>query len=886
MTSTNTNLAGPNPIFLNVILAIIAFILIIYLRNIYVTIISVVIVVGVYFVFDTKALFKVNEDPATPYIESEELAETGNSAENDGSEPVIRAVQEEELAVKVGCSEYYLTDPNIIQIKEYTDFLTADNQQNAKDPSKTFILMKSIDCGEAVISGGVYPEFNASLNGNCFSIMNFTISNSASNKDNAGFFTAIKANGSEVNIKNVTFEDFNFIINGDLKRFGVFGYVDGNNGGVVFENVSVHLNRPSLVTINSGEKYFLFGTLMGFAQSCKLLDCNIILSHRFDIYISSNNLKTLSFGGMCGGMRKSSIMACSVNLIGSSIVSNIINGSYNIGLLVGSSWSPDSNTAYLNLLNNTIILKDASLKTNFNLNNYGYLVGGVFAPYQPVAKNNTISDFLKEDYFGNTNKLSNGNFKVDENNNMNMLGSLDPSEISIVDQIYGLSFSDSNSDANAGANNEDVYWKKVYYIYHEGDTSNMNCRKYKVFNFWKNTELETYCEDEGNCNTNLYGVCDSGKYRRGWAQFADAVTIDCQQTGKTTYTLTSDITLRDTFTPIILDDGITFDGGEYTINVGVCNGLFKFVKKDYMINVTIKNVNVNVTNVINNTAGAIIGTSQVLPNQYAKYNIILMNCHSKGGRITGYAGGIVGSRFCANSESTGKIIYCSNECPITGPSSGGICGPNACSYGGKLEVIGCWNTGNMADNRSHGGIIGPSSGSDSKNSHLLVFNCYNQGNLGNDSGGIVAKSNITGDRLMVLNCYSYCQFQIPDQDGLTYGGIVASLSGSTDTIVPCIIYCDVYLTHPSASWNTETLLDDFICKTGFLKFKDSNGKYIAGINSAARYTGDMKNDINYHSKYFNLSKLNTLIDTLPYEFLSPMWDTNYLGIPSPRFEDL
>ena len=87
---TSTNLARPNSIFLNVILAIIAFILIIYLRNIYVTIISVVIVVGVYFVFDTKALFKVNEDPATPYIESEELVEAGNSVENDGSEPVVR----------------------------------------------------------------------------------------------------------------------------------------------------------------------------------------------------------------------------------------------------------------------------------------------------------------------------------------------------------------------------------------------------------------------------------------------------------------------------------------------------------------------------------------------------------------------------------------------------------------------------------------------------------------------------------------------------------------------------------------------------------------------------------------------------------------------------
>ena len=73
MTSLNNSLAGPNAIFLNVILAIIAFILIIFLRNIYVTIIAVVVVVGVYFVFDTRALFKINDILATPYIDSQPL---------------------------------------------------------------------------------------------------------------------------------------------------------------------------------------------------------------------------------------------------------------------------------------------------------------------------------------------------------------------------------------------------------------------------------------------------------------------------------------------------------------------------------------------------------------------------------------------------------------------------------------------------------------------------------------------------------------------------------------------------------------------------------------------------------------------------------------------
>ena len=81
MTSLNNSLTGPNAIFLNVILAIIAFILIIFLRNIYVTIIASIVVVGVYFVFDTRALFKINDILATPYIDSRPL-----DSSIDGSE--------------------------------------------------------------------------------------------------------------------------------------------------------------------------------------------------------------------------------------------------------------------------------------------------------------------------------------------------------------------------------------------------------------------------------------------------------------------------------------------------------------------------------------------------------------------------------------------------------------------------------------------------------------------------------------------------------------------------------------------------------------------------------------------------------------------------------
>ena len=892
MTSTNVKLAGPNAIFLNVILAVIAFILIIYLRNIYVTIISVVIVVGVYLVFDTKALFKLNEDPATPYIESEDLVEdensAGNSVENAG--PVVFDYQEVEIE-KVGCSDYDLNDPNIIQIKHYTDFFTDENKTNAQDPSKIFLLMNDIDFEGKPIYGSVFGNFHASLDGNCFSISNFTIENYQGYWKLGFFSNVISKNNTKIYIKNITFTDFSFNITTDSAfSIGIVGNVESNNtikseDDIVFENVTVHLNRPSLLTITKDTRWFNIGILAGNCDNVKLLDCNIISSSRYDLLINSNSYSGLSLGMLAGYITNSYVMACSVNMIGSNIILHT-PGVFRMGLLCGATYGTDKQT-YINLLNNLILLKDATLKSDFMSTDYGYLIGNNDQRISSTAKNNTISDFLIEDYFGNTNKLSNiiPNFDVNENNKMNQLGSLDPSEVSISNQIYGLTFSDGSKEGNTENVEDDIYWKRVYYVYYEGNTSNMNCRKYKVFNFWKNTELKTYCEADDNCNTHMYGVCDSGKNRRGWTQFKDNVTINCQSNGKTTYTLTSDFTAKSDFTPIILDDGVTFDGGGHTITaLGEWYGLFKFVQKDYKLNVTIKNVTLDIQYKIASSQGGIVGSSLVAANTYAKYNIIILNCHVIGKNIESYAGGIVGRYFCADGDSTGKIVYCSNSCPIYGVMAGGICGSFACNYGGKLDVIGCWNTGHMRNYRIQGGIIGAYSGSNSALSHLLVFNCYNQGYLGNNSGGIVGASTIDGTRLMVLNCYSYCQFETPASSSLMFGGIVGQLSG-----MPYVINCDVYFTNdeitggnPPLNVPSGTNLDKLISRSSFVQLTDpSDSTQNMNINSVDEYS--KRNEFNYHNKNFNSYKLNSLIDTLPYEILSPLWNSDNLSIPMPNF---
>ena len=270
-----------------------------------------------------------------------------------------------------------MNDSNVVKISSYEDFAT--NSVYATDSSKIFVLTNDIDCGGLQINGSVYPVFNASFEGNCFSITNFTITNT--NGDNkVGFFGKVEATDSSIYIKNVTFEDFAFNIQNYSIYIGIFGIVNSSTTSpseddVQFENVTVHLNKASLITINSTSTYFYFGGLVGRCYNSNLLDCNVILSHRIDLYLTTDNFKNLTFGAICGMGMNISVMACSVNLIGSDIILNTPNNKVSFGLLCGRTWS--DKTAYLNFLNNTMILKDSTLKTNYTLdeNQNGFIIG-------------------------------------------------------------------------------------------------------------------------------------------------------------------------------------------------------------------------------------------------------------------------------------------------------------------------------------------------------------------------------------------------------------------------------------------------------------------------------------------------------------------------------
>jgi hypothetical protein len=882
MTSSNVNLAGPNAIFLNIILAVIAFILIIYLRNMYVTIIAVVIVVGVYLVFDTKALFKINDNPATPYIDSQPLeASISNSASGSVlNEPVVPVVQElteveAEIEKSSGCSDIDLNDPNVVKIYSYEDFAT--NSSNATTPGKIFVLMNDIDCVGAVIEGTVYNTFNASFEGNCFSIKNFTISNTTTGT-NVGFFGKVEAtDNSPIYIKNVTFMDFNFSItqqpDGQINTIGIFAQVTStasspSENDITFEHITVHLNKPSLITIQSTtNSYYNVGALIGKGAYAKLSDCNVIVSHTFDLYIYSTNYKSLSFGMISGYLDNSSIMACSVNMIGSELILHTSTDNIHFGLLCGRTWSSTNTT--LNLLNNILILKDASLKTDYVISKYGYLLGSKAGVQTVTAKNNNVLLFVNDSFFGGRDKLGGSKLTVYKNNKMIDLASTNPSDVSLTDQIYGMKLYNTNDSVS------EVYWKKVYYVYYEGDTSSMGCRYYDVFNFWKNTELGTYCVDENKCNTNMYGACDSGQGRRGWEQLSGFVEIDCQNTGSTTYTLTENISLT-TYEPILLEDGITFDGNGKTITYNGSDnwkGLFGFVKKDYKLNVNIKNVTLQLSGSIANGQGGILGTSVFGwddGGDFANYDITIQDCHVKGGSLTAWSGGIVGQGCSSNSESSCFIIRCSNSCAISGKYSGGICAPNCGKYG-KLEVISCWNTGDLSSGTDNGGIMGINTSSNGSNSYVFVFNCYNQGNLGSSSGGICATSNHSGDKLIMLNCYSYCQISDLNNDTGSWGGIVSS---NNQNFKPYVIYCDVYLTN-SATYTNSTDISKFVSRNGYRDI--GIGEDNLTLNTIVSIS-DLENS-KYHTLNYNITSLKNLIETLSYEFISPTWNTDNLTIP-------
>ena len=180
----------------------------------------------------------------------------------------------------------------------------------------------------------------------------------------------------------------------------------------------------------------------------------------------------------------------------------------------------------------------------------------------------------------------------------------------------------------------------------------------------------------------------------------------------------------------------------------------------------------------------------------------------------------------------------------------------------------------MVNSNNNGGIMGVNTGSNNSNSYVFVFNCYNTGDLGNKSGGICATSRYTGEKLIILNCYSTCQ--ISDLTNFnngtnTYGGIV---SANNNKFKPYVLYCDVYLTNNSASYKKGTE-PNIITRNGYRTVSNIDNYDLNSIGSLLAEK--------LHTNLFNLVSLKSLINILPYDYVSPMWSSDNLSIPGFEF---
>lgn len=233
-----------------------------------------------------------------------------------------------------------------------------------------------------------------------------------------------------------------------------------------------------------------------------------------------------------------------------------------------------------------------------------------------------------------------------------------------------------------------------------------------------------------------------------------------------TIILSRDITLTDEWTPIGVDDQITFsgtfDGKGHTIT-----GLE--VKSDdpnsgFFGHLSGTARNLNLEGSVNSTAdfsGGVAG--------YLGRDGMIRNCDCNV-QVAGKneVGGVVG-------ESRGKVFACINHGEVIGASMvGGITGE---SRGGKVRKCGnrglIYSNGAGSFNNSTGGVVGRSVSASN------VTRCYNVGDVissNEATGGVVGYTNSAGSS--IVNCYNIGSIHIEESQVYTSGGVDLGASGS------------------------------------------------------------------------------------------------------------
>ena len=238
------------------------------------------------------------------------------------------------------------------------------------------------------------------------------------------------------------------------------------------------------------------------------------------------------------------------------------------------------------------------------------------------------------------------------------------------------------------------------------------------------THFDTlYCDNSQAYNYGSLGMCDYPDNILN--AFEEKVSLEGD-----TYTLNEDFTITDdTYFPLKISDGKTFDGNNYIITydgTSEWGGLFEPLSgpdSDTHTNFTIKNIKFELKQNIKTNCGAIVSYYYNSSSDKFEYcDITIENCHLSGsGEIAGEnAGGIAGNAFGRYSNC--NIQYCSNSLDISEDYAGGICGKNAGNKEGILIIEYCWNEGEISGYYT-GGICGGRFGHNNmdKTSHYTLL---------------------------------------------------------------------------------------------------------------------------------------------------------------------
>jgi len=196
--------------------------------------------------------------------------------------------------------------------------------------------------------------------------------------------------------------------------------------------------------------------------------------------------------------------------------------------------------------------------------------------------------------------------------------------------------------------------------------------------------------------------------------------------------------------------------------------------------------------------------------------------------ITTYnvSGGITGSCFNVNNDSSKKIEKCWNSGEIENAIAGGMVG--LCNY---YTVENCYNTGKIKSNYKCGisASYSPCGGGICGISYGTISNCYNKGEIENNGCGFLASNTncgiaagIVGDNAKggISNCYNKGTIKVlpnvEDQRGCTAGGIIG--------------------------WNRSNVIN--VYNTGNIMTNENSKVCIGGIVSWEIVSNDTR-DVNY-----------------------------------------